>query len=237
MEKSVPRRGRWTGAVLVAVLAVAHSHAPAQDSAVLIQKIDAAARARYQHVAGFTVTEQYDVFRGKDESHPAAEMTVRTTYRKGAGKTYAILSQSGSPIIQKFGLRPLLDNEKKINNPATVENSWFTSTNYEMRLKPGATRQMDGRDCVAFAITPRRKAPNMIEGELWIDATEGSIVEIDGLASKSPSVFAGSTKMMRHYINIDGYAMATHARAESNSALFGRTVVTIDYRDYNIQTH
>ena len=237
MEKSVLLRGRWTWAVVVAVLAVVHSHAPAQDGAVLIQMIDAAAQARFQHVVEFTVTEHYAVFRGKDEGHPAAEMTVLTTYRKDAGKTYAILSQSGSPIIQKFGLRPLLDNEKKINNPATVKNSWFTSTNYEMRLKSGARREMDGRDCVAFAITPRRKAPNMIEGELWIDATDGSIVEIDGLASKSPSVFAGSTKMMRHYINIDGYAMATHARAESNSALFGRTVVTIDYRDYNIETH
>jgi hypothetical protein len=29
--------------------------------------------------------------------------------------------------------------------------------------------------------------------------------------------------------------MATHARAVSNSYLLGRTVVTIDYRDYQIQ--
>lgn len=222
--------------MVVSVFVVADWHAPAQDAAALIQKIDAAARARYEHVVGFTVTEHYAVFRGKDEGHPAAEMSVRTTYRKDTGKTYTILSQSGSSTIQKFGLHPLLENEKKINNPATVQYTWFTSANYEMRLKPGATRKMDGRDCVALAITPHRKAPNMIDGELWIDASDGSVVEIDGLASKKPSIFAGSTKMMRHYVNIDGYAMAVHARAESNSALFGRTVVTIDYHDYTIQT-
>ena len=61
-----------------------------------------------------------------------------------------------------------------------------------MRLKLGATRKMDGRDCVALAITPHPKAPNMIDGELWTDASDGSIVEIDGLASMKPSIFAGS---------------------------------------------
>ena len=41
--------------------------------------------------------------------------------------------------------------------------------------------------------------------------------------------------MMRQYESIDGYPMATHARAESNSWLFGRTVVTIDYSDYHLE--
>ena len=62
---------------------------------------------------------------------------------------------------------------------------------------------------------PKHKAPNMIDGTLWVDARDGSIVKIDGVASKSPSAFAGTTHMMRQYMNIDGYPMATHARAES----------------------
>jgi hypothetical protein len=41
--------------------------------------------------------------------------------------------------------------------------------------------------------------------------------------------------MMRQYENISGFAMAMHARAESNSMFFGRTVVTIDYSDYKLQ--
>jgi hypothetical protein len=41
--------------------------------------------------------------------------------------------------------------------------------------------------------------------------------------------------MTRQYINVNGFAMATHARAVANSFLFGQTVVTIDYSDYHIQ--
>jgi hypothetical protein len=40
---------------------------------------------------------------------------------------------------------------------------------------------------------------------------------------------------MRQYVSVNGYAMATHARATSDSFLLGRTTVTIDYRDYQIQ--
>ncbi len=210
--------------------------ASAQDaqSAAIISRIAAAAQSRYQHVLGFTDIENYAIYRGNDEMHPAASMVVKTTYRKGEGKSYAILSESGSGLLLRFGLHPLLDNEKEINIPGNVEKSWFTSANYEMELRPGVSQRIDGRDCLAIAMTPRRKAPNMIDGTLWVDAKDSTIVKIEGVASKDPSVFSGATHMMRQYTKIDGYAMSKHARAESDG-LFGHTVVTIDYGAYHIQ--
>lgn len=205
------------------------------DGVAIIHDLDLASQSRYENVLGFTDTEHYTVYRGKDEVHPAAEMTVHTTYKKGIGKTYKILSESGSGLIQKFGLQPLLENEKAINDPAKVAQSWFTSANYQMQLMPSVTQVIDGHICVAISISPRRKATNMIEGTLWVDERDHTQVEVEGVASKSPSAFAKTTKMMRHYANMNGYAMATHARAESSSLLFGRTVVTIDYRDYNFE--
>jgi hypothetical protein len=184
---------------------------------------------------GFTDVEHYSVFRGSDEMQPVAELTVRDTYKKGVGKEYTVLSQSGSGIVLRFGLKPLIDNEKTINEPGNVEKSWFTSANYEMKLKAGGVQKLNGRDCYVLAITPREKAPNRIDGTLWADARDGSLAQIDGVASQNPSSFSGKTHMMRQYENISGFAMAMHARAESNSMFFGRTVVTIDYSDYKLQ--
>ena len=237
MMRARRMRGAQAVAVAVSLVCLGVETAPGQerDEASIIRNIDAAARDRYQNVSGFTVREHYMVFRGEDQIHAAAEMTVATTYRKGAGKSYSILSQNGSSVIRRFGLQPLLDQEKNINQPASVEGSWFTSGNYEMHLKPGAARNVDGRDCIAVSLRPKHKAPHMIEGTLWVDAKDDSEVEVEGVASQRPSVFAGRTQMMRQYRNISGFAMATHARAESNSGLFGRTVVTIDYSDYQIE--
>jgi hypothetical protein len=206
------------------------------DEAALVQRVDAANENRYAHVLSYTDTEHYAVFRGNDETHPAAEMTVKMSYEKGKGKNYEIVSQSGSSILQKFGLEPLLENEKQINDPAVVKDSWFASANYDMHLKPGETRELDGRTCAALTVTPKRKAPNMIDGTVWVDPRDGTIAMIEGLGTKSPSPFAGTTQMMRQYMNIDGFSMATHARAESHNAVFGKTVVTIDYTDYQLHT-
>lgn len=225
---------RGMAAIACAALATAATSAQ-PDSAVVVRGIDGEVASRVENVLGFTDIEHYRVYRGDDQAHPAAEMTVRDTYNKGAGKTYTVLSESGSSLVIRFGLKPLLENETAINVPGQVEKSWFTSANYEMKLKSGATERVNGRDCFALTITPRHAAPNMIDGTLWVDARDGSIVKVEGVASKSPSVFARTTHMMREYINIDGYPMATHARAESSSFLFGRTVVVIDYSEYKLR--
>jgi hypothetical protein len=162
-------------------------------------------------------------------------MTVQTLYRKDSGKSYTILSESGSEFIRNHVLRTLLDNEKNLNLPGTVERSWFTSANYEMQLKPGGIQLLNGRECLTLAIAPRRKATNMIAGTLWVDAKDGSIVQIVGTSTQSPSIFTGAAQVMRLYASVNGFAMATQARAVSDSFLLGRTTVTIDYRDYHIQ--
>jgi hypothetical protein len=221
-------------------LSASFSNALAQaqqlDEASIIRRVDAVVKARFETVLSFTVLEHYAVYRDGDQSHPAAEMTVRTSYNKDTGKSYTILSHSGSGLIQHFVLESLLDSEKKVNEPGTREVSWFTSDNYEMKLKPGGVQQMDGRDCLAVSMNPRRKAPNMIEGTLWVDARDFSAVRIEGTSSKSPSLLTGPAHVMRQYLPVDGFPQAIHARAESDSALFGKTIVTIDYQNYEIKS-
>jgi outer membrane lipoprotein-sorting protein len=223
-------------AIVILFLLAKITLAQQPDLGSVIANVDAAVKFRVDHIASYTVTEHYAVYRGNDETHPAAEMTVRTDYRKESGKNYTILSESGSGFIRAHVLRTLLDNEKTINIPGIREHSWFTSANYEMQLKTGNVQRQDGRDCLALAINPRRKATNMIAGTLWVDAKDGSIVRIEGTATQSPSIFTGPAQVMRQYVGMNGFAMATHARAISDSFLLGRTVVTIDYRDYQIQT-
>jgi hypothetical protein len=204
------------------------------DEAAVIRMVDAAVQRRVENVLAFTDTEHYRIYRGKGATQPAAEMTAVDSYTKGVGKKYTILTESGSELVQRYGLRPLIENETEINKPGNAERSWITSANYEMKLK-GSPQPMDGRTCYALAIKPKTKAPNFVDGTLWVDARDGTLVRIEGIASKSPSSFAHTTHMMRQYVNIEGHAMATHARAESSSLLFGTTVVLIDYKDYHLQ--
>ncbi len=232
------RSGTARVVVIIGISMLLRASGPTQEpnTAAVVRSVDAAVASRSENVLGFTDIEHLVVFRRGDDTHPAAEATVRDTYKKGVGKTYTILSQSGSTILLRLGLRPLLDNEQIINQPGNVEKSWFTSANYVMTLKAGGVHKLDGRDCFALDIKPKAQAPNLIIGTIWVDAHDGTLVKVDGVASKNPSPWSGTTHMTRQYSNINGYSMAMHARAESDSALFGRTVVIIDYSDYKLVT-
>jgi hypothetical protein len=205
------------------------------DNASVVRMVDAAVKARIDNVAGYTVTEHYAVFRSNDEIHPAAEMIVRTTYERNSGKSYMIVSQSGSAVMRNLVLNTILDNEKQMNRPGIRESAWITSANYEMKLERIGTEPLDGRECLLLTLIPKRKAPYLFEGTLWVDSKDGSIVQLQGTASKNSSMVTGPTQVVRQYANIGGSSEATHVRAVSNSSMFGETIVKIDYRDYQIQ--
>jgi outer membrane lipoprotein-sorting protein len=210
-------------------------HAQQPTTASVVPLVDAAVKARIDNVLGYTATEHYSVFRGKDEVHPVAEMTVRTTYKRDSGKSYEILSQSGSAIMRSTVLNTILDNEKTMSQPANQKGAWITSANYDMQLKPGGPQTLNGRSVLVLDITPKRKTPYLIQGTLWVDAQDGSIVQIQGTAPKSSTVFSGPAQVTRQYANVSGYPEATHLRAASTSFMFGETIVTVDYTNYQIQ--
>lgn len=226
---------RRCAAVFPLALLCCGTAAQQPPSAAIIRNSDAVIRARFDHVQSFTDIEHYAVYHNSQQSAPVAQMTVRTQYDKRSGKTYTILSQSGSSIIRSRVLGALLTDEKEINDPAKREASWFISANYTMTVQPGPPQIVDGHACYAIDIVPHRKAPNLLRGTMWVDAKNFSTVKVDGVSSKSPSIFAGPTHMMRQYALIDGYAQAVHARAVSNVPFYGQAIVTIDYTDYQVQ--
>lgn len=235
MTASSKFRLATAAASLLLCLAALPAPALQLDSAIVIQRVDAAVKNRIDTIAAYTVTEHYAVYRNNDEIHPVAEMTVKTTYRQQSGKSYQILSQSGSQLIRTLILGAILDNEKQLNEPGVREGAWFTSANYAMSLKPGGVQQVDSTTCLLLDIVPRRKAPYLIQGTLWVDANDGSIVQIQGVSSQSASIVTGPTQVVRQYAKVNGFSQATHARAESDSLLFGKTIVKIDYSGYQIQ--
>lgn len=202
----------------------------------VVQRIDASVNARERGLLGYTVTEHYAVFRSHDQEHPAAEMWVKTTYRKDAGKSYSIQSESGSELLRK-ALEMILDSEKRVTQPVNRPGAVITSQNYEMVVKGSEpVKGQDGlQECIAVTLKPRRESPYLFNGTIWVDAHNGSIVQLHGLTAKSPSIFTGASEVSRQYTTIDGFPMAAHAQAISSSWLLGQTVIKIDYLNYQIE--
>lgn len=206
--------------------------APEIDQNAVIQGIDRSVVRRDNNVLGYTVTENYTVFRNGDAAHPAAQMSVQTTYAKDTGKSYRILSESGSALLRKEVLERALENERSLNQPANRTHELITSVNYEMAVQ--GRESVNGRDCFLVTIVPRQSAAYLFKGRIWVDSQTGDMVRLDGVASKSASMLTGPAQLVRNYAEVDGFPMATHATAMVSSMLLGPTRVEIDYTGYKI---
>jgi len=201
-------------------------------NAVIIQGIDASVHDREDNLLGYTVTEHYTVYRNHDDQHPAAEMVVTTTYQRDVGKNFSVQSLTGSLFMRKM-LEEVLATEKKMTQPANRITALISPANYEMTVKGPAN--VGEKPCIELAIKPRRESPYLFSGVIWVDPQNQAIVQLQGVASKSPSVFAGPSQVFRQYTIVDGFPMATHAHAVSGSSILGQTVIHIDYTGYEIQ--
>lgn len=226
------RRSRAALQILFAFIAASVT-AQQPDLQTIVRGVDTSVQNRIDRIAQYTVTEHYQLFRG-NLNEPAAEMLVQTIYRKDNGKSYKILSQNGSSLWRNEVLGTLLENEEKMSRPGNVETALINSRNYEMRLDPSPHENLDGRDCLVLDINPRRNSEYLFKGKLWVDARDFAIVQLKGTAAKSSFFLAKAADVSRHYAEIDGVPMATHAEAVSGSSLLGQTLVKIDYSDYRI---
>jgi len=217
---------------LFCALAAQSGLAQQLDLPSVIQGIDASVKARIDHVAAYNVTEHYAVFRASD-AEPSAEITVKTAYQKDHGKNFTILSESGSTIM-RHELHNILDDEKHMSQPGVRDTVLINSANYTMAFKIDTPQQVDGRDCLVLQLTPKRNDPSLFRGTLWVDARDYSIVQLEGVASKSRSFLMSPSQVSRQYSIVNGYPMATHAKGTSSVAMLGQITIKIDYTGYQM---
>ena len=238
MDSVMARHHQSMGSILLCLLLTpsclgAHQPELTPDQAQIIQRIDAAVYQRSQTIATYSVQEQYSLYRN-GEATPSAQETIHTVYTRATGKEYTPIAQSGSALLRSLVIDKLIAGEKEINLAANRESSWIISRNYEMRPEPTPVL-INNRECILVNLKPRRKSPHLFEGKIWVDASDYTVVRLEGAPSQSPSFFAGDSIVSRDYARIGGYSMATHAEARSHSMLFGDTLLKIDYTNYQIQ--
>jgi hypothetical protein len=229
------RNGKPTGLFLRLILTAlllpwnaGFAQAPPRD---LVQRVDNAQYSRETELVGYRVTEHYYVLRNGNPQ-PVADAVVQTVYKRGEGKEFNIISRSGSSFLQNNLIDRVLREEKNISKGDLRKSVLVTSANYIMEFV--REEQSAGRDCFVLNLTPKRKSPYLVNGQVWIDTHTYDIVHIEGRPSAAPSMWVGLPMIRRDYRQLEGFSMATEARSESKNFLFGTTVLKIDYGNYQI---
>jgi hypothetical protein len=224
------RSSSWALPLLVAGTCICNDLDVRERQQDLIRQIDQAELRRESKLTGYTVSEYYTI-RNSHFSKPA-EAIIETTYKRGEGKTYKVLSRSGPLLLRNRVLDRLLQEETQMSRGRMREQAIITSANYDMKLL--GKEPIAGIMCDVLELTPKRKSPYLLRGRLWVDPAKMMIVKIEGKPPASASFFSGRPQVVREYKHLEGFALAHHSHAVSSSFFFGQSIVDIEYRDYHL---
>jgi hypothetical protein len=217
-------------AFLVSFLAAQAFAAQSTTGQTAIRALEQAEARRESGLAGYTVTEHYTVVSSR--LGQSAEMTVETEYRRDRGKTYRVLSRSGSSTLQSRVFDRLLREEGEMSRGEARRRLLVNEGNYAMRY--AGDEVWAGRKCYVLELTPRAKSPHLLKGRAWIDEEAGSLLKIEGKPTANPSFLSGRPMITREFTKVGEFWLADSSHAVSDSFLLGKSELRIEYRDYHI---
>ncbi len=154
-------------------------------------------------------------------------LEVVTELTADRGLTYEVMREGGSGYIRNKVLRAALNGEVKLLAAGDPARAALAPENYELAAPPA--RSEDG--LLTITAKPRRKDVLLIEGTLFVDPADATLVRIEGQLAKNPSFWTRDVHVIRSYARINGVRVPIRLESTSNVRVAGRSSLTITY-DY-----
>jgi hypothetical protein len=180
----------------------------------------------------YSVLRTYQVIDLKGKVH--AEEVGRMEFLAPDKKTFTVNSEAGSGLVRHMALDSLIKSEIETAAGKEHHDSTISADNYSLNLL-GEQQAGPYRCFVAIAV-PKRKDKYLFEGKLWIDVKDYSVVRIEGHPAKKLSFWIERADFVRQYQKIDGFWFSQKDQTLVQVRLYGKKILTIDHRDYVVNT-
>jgi hypothetical protein len=180
----------------------------------------------------YRVLRTYQVIDLKGKVH--AEEVGHMEFLSPDKKTFTVTSESGSGLVRNMALNPLIKSEIETAAGKEHHDSAISADNYSLNLL--GEQQVGPFRCFVAEVRPKRKDKYLFEGKLWIDVEDYSVVRIEGHPAKKLSFWIQRADFVRQYLKIDGFWLPQKDQTFVQVRLYGKKVLTIDHRDYVVNT-
>src|SRR5207244_8190713 len=94
------------------------------------------------------------------------------------------------------------------------------------------TEGIEGRLTYVMDVTPKRREKYLMEGRIWVDATDYALVCAEGRPAHSPSFWTRSVHFVHQYQKKGDFWFPVSTDSITEARIFGTTHVNIAYSDY-----
>jgi len=194
----------------------------------LLAELDAHNELRKSALRDYTEVRTYRLADTKGKVH--AEEVGQMEFRAPSQKTFVVMSESGSGLVRRKALNPLISSEIEAAEGKEHHNSSITADNYSLELL--GEQQVGSYRCFVARAIPKREDKYLFEGRLWIDVDDYAVVRIEGHPAKRPSFWIQRADFVRQYQKIDRFWLPQKDQTFVQVRLYGKKVLTIAHQDY-----
>jgi hypothetical protein len=181
---------------------------------------------RRSELTGYTALRRYVAV----NNDRRAEMVARVDCSPDGTKQFTIISEEGSSAIRKHVFYKMLSEESEASRRETRDGSRITPANYKFDMVGQDT--LETGPAYVLAIVPKTEDRHLINGRIWVNAKDYSIVRIEGQPARSPSFWVHNVHFVHTYQRVGQFWFASSTRSTSEVRIFGRSELTIENSDY-----
>jgi hypothetical protein len=161
-------------------------------------------------------------------------MYVQTVFRRPDQVQSTVKSHQGSTFIRSRVFDKILEAESETRAKKDKQQVDITPANYDFSLV--GAEDCDGRSCYRMHISPKRRDKYSLDGEVWIDAEDYSIVRMHGVPARRPSIWTLKTEIDRRYRKVAGLWLPERMDSSSEIMVAGHSVLSIEYTYDSVET-
>jgi outer membrane lipoprotein-sorting protein len=216
--------------ISAATIASAQTSSPLPSAEDVVTKMMQFDAQRQSELSGYTATRHYGAVNKKRH----AEMFVRVSCDSSGAKEFTIVSEEGSGSIRKHIFQKLLSEETEASRRGTRAGTRLIPDNYRFQLV--GREILETGPAYVLSVAPKTVNKYLIDGKIWVDATDYSIVRIEGQPAKNPSFWVRSVHFVHTYQKVGEFWFASSTRTTSEIRIFGRSELTIDTSNYTLNS-
>jgi outer membrane lipoprotein-sorting protein len=183
---------------------------------------------RQSELTGYTATRRYVAVNKKRR----AEMLVRVSCDSSGAKEFTIVSEEGSGAIRKHVFQKLLSEETEASRRGTRNSTRLTPANYDFQIVSQET--LETGPAYVLKVSPRTPNKYLIDGKIWVDANDYSIVRIEGQPARNPSFWVRNVHFVHTYQKVGQFWFASSTDTTSQVRIVGDSELTIENVDYKL---
>jgi MucB/RseB family protein len=205
--------------------------APAALTSVqIVEQIQQHTKLRSDGLKQYKALRHYQVEYRGFAAKIGAKMDVEVYYDAATGKSFRIVSQSGSGFLCDKVLKRAVDSEKEASQDKG--STALTGANYRFQL--AGNESVAGRPAYILDVQPLTASKFLYRGKIWVDAADFAVVKMETEPAKNPSFWISRTLIHSTSTKTDGFWLPQQLRSETRVRLGGTAVLTIDYGSYEV---